>query len=94
MDAAIFWRGVGHEVEQSEFWWDAPDGSRVLSVWLCGESGYSNARDLPRGGLWLLPLRDALSFAVFLGSFCGRSVSWRDQLFRVEPSGQMSVERD
>ncbi len=45
--------------------------------------------DLPRTGLWLLPLRDALSFAVFLGSFCGRNVSWRDQLFRVEPSGRM-----
>jgi len=48
--------------------------------------------DLPRSGLWLLPLRDALSFAVFVGSFCGRSVSWRDQLFRVEPGGQMSIE--
>jgi len=54
----------------------------------------ARALDLPRTGLWLLPLRDALSFAVFLGSFCGRSVSWRDQLFRVEPSGRMSVERD
>jgi ceramide glucosyltransferase len=49
---------------------------------------------LPRTGLWLLPLRDAMSFAVFLGSFCGRNVSWRDQLFRVAPSGQMSLEGD
>lgn len=49
---------------------------------------------LPSGGLWLLPLRDFLSFAVFLGSFCGRSVLWRDQLFRVEPGGRMSVEGD
>jgi ceramide glucosyltransferase len=47
---------------------------------------------LPVGGLWLLPLRDVLSFAVFLGSFCGRSVLWRDQLFRVEPGGRMTVE--
>jgi ceramide glucosyltransferase len=54
----------------------------------------ARALDLPRSGLWLLPLRDALSFVVFLGSFCGRSVSWRDQLFRVEPSGRMSLERD
>ncbi len=54
----------------------------------------ARALDLPRTGLWLLPLRDALSFAVFLGSFCGRSVLWRDQLFRVEPGGQMSVEGD
>jgi hypothetical protein len=44
--------------------------------------------------LWLLPLRDALSFAVFVGSFCGRSVVWRDQLFRVGPGGQMSFEGD
>jgi ceramide glucosyltransferase len=49
---------------------------------------------LPIGGLWLLPLRDVLSFAVFLGSFCGRSVLWRDQLFRVEPGGRMTVEGD
>ena len=54
----------------------------------------ARALDLPRSGLWLLPLRDALSFAVFIGSFCGRSVTWRDQLFRVEPSGRMSVEGD
>jgi hypothetical protein len=41
-----------------------------------------------------LPLRDALSFVVFLGSFFGRNVSWRDQLFRVEPGGQLTVEGD
>jgi ceramide glucosyltransferase len=50
--------------------------------------------DLPTGGFWLLPLRDILSFAVFLGSFCGRSVLWRDQLFRVGPGGRMTVEGD
>jgi ceramide glucosyltransferase len=44
---------------------------------------------LPTAGLWLLPLRDLLSFAVFVGSFCGRSVSWRDQLFRIEPRGRI-----
>ncbi|HWD58881.1 MAG TPA: bacteriohopanetetrol glucosamine biosynthesis glycosyltransferase HpnI [Stellaceae bacterium] len=48
---------------------------------------------LPLAGLWLLPLRDLLSFAVFAGSFCGRNVSWRDQLFRIEPGG-IIVERD
>jgi len=49
---------------------------------------------LPMSGLWLLPLRDLLSFAVFVGSFLGRNVSWRDQLFRIEPSGRIIVERD
>ena len=48
---------------------------------------------LPMAGLWLLPLRDLLSFAVFVGSFCGRNVAWRDQLFRIEPNG-LIVERD
>ena len=68
----------------------------LLSVLLRWASAILIARrlDLPRTGLWLLPLRDALSFAVFLYSFCGRSVLWRDQLFRVEPDGQMSVEGD
>ena len=49
---------------------------------------------LPFRRLWLLPLRDVLSFAVFLGSFCGRSVLWRDQLFRVEPGGRLTVGGD
>lgn len=49
---------------------------------------------LPVTGLWLLPLRDLLSFAVFIASFCGRSVSWRDHLFRIEPNGRIIVERD
>jgi len=50
--------------------------------------------DLPTRRLWALPLRDALSFAVFVGSFCGRSVSWRDQLFRVDAAGRMSADGD
>jgi ceramide glucosyltransferase len=44
--------------------------------------------------LWLLPARDALSFAVFVASFFGRRVIWRDQFFHVEPSGRMSVDGD
>jgi hypothetical protein len=31
---------------------------------------------------------------VFIGSFCGRSVSWRDQLFHIEPSGRIIVDGD
>ncbi len=62
---------------------------RLLSAALIG---YRLA--LPCRRLWLLPLRDVLSFAVFVGSFCGRSVLWRDQLFRVGPGGRMSVEGD
>jgi hypothetical protein len=41
-----------------------------------------------------LPVRDALSFAVFVASFCGRKVFWRGQNFYVEPSGRMIVDGD
>lgn len=47
IENAVFWRGIDPEVKQSEFWWDGPDGSRVLGVYLDGELGYSNARELP-----------------------------------------------
>jgi ceramide glucosyltransferase len=79
-------------------WGSAPaaGGFVLVSLLLRWLSAAVTARalDLPRAGLWLLPLRDALSFAVFLSSFFGRSVFWRDQLFRIEPSGQMTVEGD
>jgi len=42
------------------------------------------------GPTWLLPLRDLLSFAVFLVSLFGETVHWRGAHFAVEPSGAMS----
>ena len=54
----------------------------------------AGALGLAANGLWLLPVRDTLSFAVFVASFFGRAVFWRDQLFQVEPSGRMSVDGD
>jgi ceramide glucosyltransferase len=42
--------------------------------------------------LWLLPVRDLLSFAVFVASFLGRKVAWRDRFFRIGPEGQLIVE--
>jgi ceramide glucosyltransferase len=42
-------------------------------------------------GPWgLLPLRDILSFAVFLGSFFGTSVSWRGKRLRLGADGALS----
>ncbi len=42
------------------------------------------------GPAWLMPLRDLLSFAVFLVSLTGETVHWRGTHFAVEPSGAMS----
>jgi ceramide glucosyltransferase len=41
--------------------------------------------------LWLLPLRDSLSFSVFVASFFVRRVRWRDLSLDVAPSGRMTV---
>ena len=42
------------------------------------------------GPYWLLPVRDLLSFAVFVTSLFGETVHWRGTNFAVEPSGAMS----
>ncbi len=42
------------------------------------------------GNGWLLPLRDVLSFSVFLASFASNSVSWRGRRFRVQPDGVLT----
>jgi ceramide glucosyltransferase len=41
------------------------------------------------GPWWWLPLRDMLSFAVFLGSFLGRGVDWRGDRFEVDAQGAL-----
>lgn len=42
------------------------------------------------GPTWLVPVRDLLSFAVFLASLGGETVHWRGTRFAVEPTGAMS----
>jgi ceramide glucosyltransferase len=54
----------------------------------------ARALGLSAAKLWLLPVRDALSFAVFVASFFGRTVFWRDRIFHVEASGRMTVDGD
>jgi len=51
----------------------------------------ADALGVPPTKPWLLPVRDALSSAVFVASFFGRTVFWRDQVFHVEASGRMTA---
>jgi ceramide glucosyltransferase len=60
-----------------------------LARWVAAGT-IARALGLPISNLWLLPLRDVLSFAVFVASFFGRRVFWRDQNFHVESSGRMT----
>lgn len=46
---------------------------------------------LPRTQTWLIPVRDLLSFAVFVASFCTRTVAWRNRRFRVDRQGQLTL---
>jgi ceramide glucosyltransferase len=40
--------------------------------------------------LWLLPLSDALAFALFVASFCSSRVTWRGSDFSVDGNGRLS----
>jgi len=45
IDNAVVWRGIGEEVDKTEFNWISPDGSSVLAIYL--PDGYCNAANLP-----------------------------------------------
>ncbi len=45
IELALVWRGVGPEVQAPAFWWEGPDGSRVLALYL--PEGYSLGAALP-----------------------------------------------
>jgi ceramide glucosyltransferase len=47
------------------------------------------ALGLPATTPWLVPLRDMLSFAVFIASFLGNRVAWRDSAFRIAADGRL-----
>jgi ceramide glucosyltransferase len=45
---------------------------------------------LPRQPLWLVPVRDVLSFALLIASFCGETVEWRGRAFRLTEDGTLT----
>lgn len=45
IDSAVIYRGVGSEAIQTEFYWEASDGSQVLAIYL--PDGYCHAANLP-----------------------------------------------
>jgi ceramide glucosyltransferase len=49
---------------------------------------------LPVTPLWLVPLRDMLSFWVFIVSFLGNRVAWRDNTFRIGADGRLVTNGD
>lgn len=48
--------------------------------------------DGPPPAVSLVPLRDLLSFAVFVWSFCGHKLTWRGRRYRVAPDGVLTAD--
>ena len=73
----------------------AGDAGRCLPLPLCRRAGgRPGAGACRRSPLHLLPVRDLLSFAVFVASFFARRVEWRDRTFRVGPRGDLTLDGD
>jgi ceramide glucosyltransferase len=62
---------------------------RTATVWL-GD----RVLGLPPTPIYLIPLRDGLSFAVFVASFFARTVAWRDRRYQVDRSGRLTLDGD
>jgi ceramide glucosyltransferase len=39
---------------------------------------------------WLIPLKDLLQFALWIGAFTGRQVEWGGQRYRIQPGGKLA----
>jgi len=55
----------------------------VVGVW--GLRDYALARSF-----WLVPIRDLITFGVWVVSFAGDEVEWRGMKFRVQPGGKLA----
>lgn len=38
---------------------------------------------------WLVPFKDVLQFAIWLGAFAGNNIEWRGQIYRLRPDGTL-----
>lgn len=62
-------------------------GLRFLAAWLIGVVGFADRR--LRRYFFLLPLRDLLSFAVWVASFFGNTVYWCGDRYRLQSGGKL-----
>ena len=82
-DKAVVWRGVPAAIDKTAFWWEAPDGSRVLAEYLVFGYGF---------GGWLYQAENAEELAGYLAKAVEMlaPVSARDRLL-VPVGGDHSV---
>ena len=63
----------------------AVTASRLYVVHCVDKASGARARNL-----WLLPIRDVFSFAVFLSAFFGKTVTWRGRRYTIDRAGALS----
>ncbi len=63
---------------------------RILSAFSAG--GLVLRSPLAAAFCWLAPLWDLYSFAIWLTSYCGRTVRWRDRKLTIGPNGRIIKE--
>ena len=82
-DKAVVWRGVPASIDKTAFWWEAPDGSRVLAEYLVFGYGF---------GGWLYQAENAEELAGYLAKAVEMlaPISARDRLL-VPVGGDHSV---
>lgn len=64
----------------------------ALAVRLCAALASDRIAGRRTAPYWLIPLRDCLTFAVFIASLMVRSVEWRGATLRMEQHGHVSAE--
>ena len=64
---------------------------RVLMAWTVGVWGLKDS--LLRKRLWLLPLRDAIAFAVWVASFASNRIQWRGTEFRIRNNRMIPIHK-
>jgi ceramide glucosyltransferase len=60
---------------------------RLTLAWTVGVWGLND--HTTRRKLWMVPLRDAIHFAVWLGGFFSDRITWGGMQFRLKPNGEM-----
>ena len=74
-----------------------PNWSWMIAVALASEYARSLAAErrfnLPAHAFWMIPIRDLLAFAIYLSSFAGRAVHWRDRIYYVAGGGTLQTEK-
>jgi ceramide glucosyltransferase len=67
--------------------WSLTWGLRVAMAWIVGVRCLHDP--VAKSWFWVSPLRDLLSFALWVYGFLGNTFRWRSQLFRLTKEGEL-----